>query len=144
MKLLNIKINYLLSSPWIRPDITFWTIFSRSIRTVFCITATISSNSLLLSKIFFFYTTAQCIDYDRSHVYLVTWTSLSCFKRKFSVFRQLFCFLCSFLFDPMFFCCGHAMLQIQIFLSVFSSKIKSGLLCCSPILSLYTIVVLTI
>ena len=28
----------------------------------------------------------------------------------------------------MLFCCGHAMSQIQIFLSVFSSKIKSGLL----------------
>ena len=56
MNLLNIKINYSLFSPWIRPDITLETILSLSIRTVFCITATTSSNSSLLLKIFFKFT----------------------------------------------------------------------------------------
>ena len=66
----------------------------------------------------------------------------------------------SFLFSPMLFSCGHAMSQIQIFLSVFNSKINSGFLqwwffiggtrsptpaslYCSPVLSLYPIVVCT-
>ena len=64
-----------------------------------------------------FYTITQCTKYDRKHVYLVTGTSLSRFKRKLSV-----------LFAPMLFCCGHTMSQTQIFLSVFSFKIKSGFL----------------
>ena len=128
MKLLNIKINYLLSSPWIRPDITLQTILSLSIRAVFCITATTSSNSSLLSKIFkLTFSTFIPLPYAPT---MTGTTYISQPGRGSLVLNASFLYFVNFsvLFAPMLFCCGHAMSQIQIFLSVFSSKIKSRFL----------------
>ena len=129
VKLLNIKINYSLSSPWIRPDITLRTMVSLSIRTAFCITATTSSNSLLLLKIFFKSTFSAFILPPNAPT--TTGTTYISKPGRCSLVSNASCLYFvnfSVLFDPMLFCCGHAMSQIQIFLSVFSSKIKSGLL----------------
>ena len=58
-----------------------------------------------------------------NHVYLVTWMSLSVVPNASCLYFVNF----SVLLAPMLFCCGHAISQIQIFLLVFNSKIKSGL-----------------
>ena len=129
MKLLNIKINYSLSSPWIIPDITLRTILSLSIRTVFCIIATTLSNSLLLPKIFFKLTFSAFVPplnalTTRETTYILWHGRRSLVSNASCLYFVNF----SVVFAPMLLRFGHTMTQIQIFLSVFNSKIKSGLL----------------
>ena len=64
------------------------------------------------------FTTAQCSNYDKNHVFLS--------PGRRSLISNASCYVFCF-FAPMLFCCGHAMSQIQIILPVFNSKIKSGL-----------------
>ena len=64
----------------------------------------------------------HCSEYNRNHVCPVTWSLLSCFERKLSVFCQRLCSLC-----PNFFF-GLVMSQVQILLSVFNFKTKFGIL----------------
>ena len=100
VKLLNMKINYSLSYPWIRTEITLRTILSLSIRTVFCIIATTWSNSLLLSKIFFestvsaFMPPLSVLTMTGTTYISQNWASLSHLERKLSVFCELLCSLC--------------------------------------------------
>ena len=104
-------------------------ILSLSIRTVFCIIATTSSNSLLLLKIFFKSTFGPFISLSNAPTMARTTWILQ--PRRCSLALNTSCpyfFNFSVLFAPMLFCCEHAMSQMQIFLSVSISKIKSGLL----------------
>ena len=123
------KITYSLSSSWIRSDMTLRIILSLSINTVLCIIAITSSNISLFSKTFFNSNLNASIPPPKTPTatgatYTVTWTSFSRLECDLSILRlssQPF-------FAPILFRCGHAMSQIQIFLSILSSKIKSSLL----------------
>ena len=129
VKLLNMKINYALSYPWIRTEITLRTILSLSIRTVFCIIATTWSNSLLLSKIFFESTVSAFM--PPLSVLTMTGTTYTSQTGRHSLIQNASCLYFvnfSVLFAPTLFCCVHAMSLIQIFLSVFNFKITCAFL----------------
>ena len=119
------KIIYSISSPWIRPDMTRWIILSLSINTVLCIIAIISSSSSLFSKIFFKSNLNALVQPSKAPTtYFVTWTSFSRLECDLSILRRLLSPLCT----NVFLLWTRHVTQIQIFWSILSSKIKSGLL----------------